>query len=90
VKRLTNGLGAHATIVTAGSDAAYEQASKMVRNNGTLVCVGLPRSGAPVPISPFMLVVRGELDYPCSPSLVRSLIDHCRFNGGGLIGRDGL
>ncbi|KIW65754.1 hypothetical protein PV04_07982 [Phialophora macrospora] len=58
VKRLTNGFGAHATIVTAGIDAAYEQAFKLIRNCGTLVCVGLPRSGNPLPISPFWMVVR--------------------------------
>ncbi|ETI25800.1 hypothetical protein G647_02574 [Cladophialophora carrionii CBS 160.54] len=58
VKRLTNGFGAHATIVTAGIDAAYEQAFKLIRNYGTLVCIGLPRSGAPLPISPFWMCVR--------------------------------
>ncbi|EXJ74238.1 alcohol dehydrogenase [Cladophialophora psammophila CBS 110553] len=58
VKRLTNGFGAHAVIVTVGSDAAYDQALKLLRNLGTLVCIGLPRSGLGLPISPFMMVVR--------------------------------
>ncbi|KAJ9615638.1 hypothetical protein H2200_001713 [Cladophialophora chaetospira] len=58
VKRLTNGFGAHAIIVTAGSDAAYDQAFKLARNYGTVVCIGLPRSGAPLPISPFWMAVR--------------------------------
>ncbi|KIW92080.1 uncharacterized protein Z519_07064 [Cladophialophora bantiana CBS 173.52] len=58
VKRLTNGFGAHAVIVTVGSDAAYDQALKLLRNLGTLVCIGLPRSGLSLPISPFMMVVR--------------------------------
>ncbi|OAP63486.1 hypothetical protein AYL99_02713 [Fonsecaea erecta] len=58
VKRLTNGFGAHATIVTVGSDAAYDQALKLLRNLGTLVCIGLPKSGLGLPISPFLMCVR--------------------------------
>ncbi|KIV85747.1 hypothetical protein PV11_01409 [Exophiala sideris] len=59
VKRLTNGFGVHACIVTAGSEAAYAESFKLVRNLGTLVCVGLPRLDFDLPISPFMMVVRG-------------------------------
>lgn len=40
VKGLTNGYGAHAVICTAGP-AAYVQAVRIVRNRGTIVCVGL-------------------------------------------------
>ncbi|OAL32977.1 hypothetical protein AYO22_00062 [Fonsecaea multimorphosa] len=58
VMRLTNGFGAHATIVTVGSDTAYDQALKLLRNLGTLVCIGLPKSGLGLPISPFMMCVR--------------------------------
>jgi alcohol dehydrogenase, propanol-preferring len=58
--RLTNGFGAHAVIVTAGTDAVYEQALKLVRSAGTLICIGLPRTGKPIPISPFLMVVRSE------------------------------
>ncbi|KIW83635.1 hypothetical protein Z517_02881 [Fonsecaea pedrosoi CBS 271.37] len=58
VKRLTNGYGAHAAIVPVGSDAAYDQALKLLRNLGTLVCIGLPKSGLGLPISPFMMCVR--------------------------------
>ncbi|KAI1618558.1 hypothetical protein EDD37DRAFT_677627 [Exophiala viscosa] len=59
VKRLTNGFGVHACIVTAGSEAAYTEAFKLVRPLGTLVCVGLPRLDFDLPISPFMMVVKG-------------------------------
>ena len=57
VQKLTGGYGAHAVICTAGSEAAYKQALKLLRNLGTLVCVGL--NDANLPISPFQLVVRG-------------------------------
>ncbi|EFR01831.1 alcohol dehydrogenase 2 [Nannizzia gypsea CBS 118893] len=42
VKSLTGGFGAHAVIVCTGSNAAYAQALRMLRPNGTLVCVGIP------------------------------------------------
>lgn len=45
--------------MTAGSEAAYAEAFKLVRNLGTLVCVGLPRLDFDLPVSPFMMVVRG-------------------------------
>ncbi|OCT54124.1 Alcohol dehydrogenase [Cladophialophora carrionii] len=48
VKRLTNGFGAHATIVTAGIDAAYEQAFKLIRNYGTLLTCSDTRVGLTV------------------------------------------
>ncbi len=57
VRNLTGGYGAHAVICTAGSEAAYKQALGLLRNLGTLVCVGL--NDANLPISPFQLVVRG-------------------------------
>ncbi|KIX01784.1 uncharacterized protein Z518_09511 [Rhinocladiella mackenziei CBS 650.93] len=59
VNRLTNRFGAHACIVSAGSEGAYSQGFKLLRNLGTLVCVGLPRLDFDLPISPFMMVVRG-------------------------------
>lgn len=59
VRRLTNGFGVHACIVSAGSEAAYSQGLKLVRNLGTLVCVGIPRLDFDLPISPFMMIVRG-------------------------------
>jgi alcohol dehydrogenase, propanol-preferring len=42
VKALTGGLGAHAAVVCTAANAAYAQALKLLRFNGTLVCVGVP------------------------------------------------
>ena len=55
VKRLTNGYGAHAVICTAGP-SAYAQSLPMLRNCGTLVCVGLVTE--PLPVSPFQMLNR--------------------------------
>ena len=60
VKALTNGYGAHAVIVSVGVQAAYEQAVKLIRRKGTLVCVGLVSPQQPVPLSSYMMVVGGE------------------------------
>lgn len=60
VKSLTDGLGAHATIVCTSSNAAYAQGLLFLRFNGTLVCVGLPE-GDPVPIAtarPGLMIMR--------------------------------
>ncbi|KAL6832003.1 GroES-like protein [Trichoderma camerunense] len=59
VKGLTGGIGAHAVMVTAGSEKAYESVPKLLRNLGILVCVGIPRLDFHVPISPFEIIVRG-------------------------------
>lgn len=40
----TNGLGAHAAVVTSASSSGYEQAIDYLREGGTLVAVGLPGS----------------------------------------------
>ena len=40
----TNGLGAHAAVVTSASSSGYEQAIEYLREGGTLVAVGLPGS----------------------------------------------
>ncbi|KKY29193.1 putative alcohol dehydrogenase [Phaeomoniella chlamydospora] len=58
IQNLTNGYGAHAVICTAGSPSAYDQALKMLRRKGTLVCVGLPRLDYHLQISPMEMVVR--------------------------------
>jgi len=55
VKKLTNGYGAHTVICTAGP-AAYAQAIRMLRNCGTLVCVGLVTEN--LPVSPFEMLNR--------------------------------
>ncbi|MCJ1302722.1 hypothetical protein MMC08_005526 [Hypocenomyce scalaris] len=57
VKKLTAGYGAHAILCTAGSIGAYEQAVRMVRSLGTIVCIGLVRDH--LPVSPFQMATRG-------------------------------
>lgn len=57
VKHLTSGYGAHALICTAGSFGAYQQGLSLLRNLGTLVCVGLVDKH--LPISPLGVVIRG-------------------------------
>ncbi|KAL7917028.1 hypothetical protein ACQKWADRAFT_317621 [Trichoderma austrokoningii] len=59
VKELTGGIGAHAVMITAGSEKAYESVPKLLRNLGVLVCIGIPRLDFHVPISPFEIIVRG-------------------------------
>ncbi|KAE8389644.1 chaperonin 10-like protein [Aspergillus alliaceus] len=59
VQDLTDGVGAHAVIVAVGLEAAYNQAMRLLRPVGTLVCVGLPRQGYYMPISPLDCVNRG-------------------------------
>ena len=59
MKRLTNGYGAHAVVCVVGSEAAYRQAPKLLRNLGVLVCVGLPAMDFHLPITPLDMVVRG-------------------------------
>jgi len=43
-------MGAAAVVVCTASNAAYAQALKFLRFNGTLVCVGIPE-GSPQPIA---------------------------------------
>jgi propanol-preferring alcohol dehydrogenase len=57
VNSLTGGYGAHAVICTTGSDVAYAQAFKLVRNLGSVICVGLAASN--LPVSPFTVAIRG-------------------------------
>ena len=59
IKQLTNGYGAHAIICIAGSESAYDQALRLLRRNGVLVCVGLPSLDYRLAISPMEMVVRG-------------------------------
>jgi propanol-preferring alcohol dehydrogenase len=42
VRAATDGLGAHAAVVTASHSTGYEQAIDYLRSGGTLVAVGLP------------------------------------------------
>lgn len=57
VKELTNGYGVHGAICLAGNQVGYAQAISQLRNTGVLVCVGLAMEE--LPISPFMMIVRG-------------------------------
>jgi propanol-preferring alcohol dehydrogenase len=41
VMALTGGKGAHGIFVTAGTSAAYQSASSMVRVGGKVMCIGL-------------------------------------------------
>ncbi|KAE8153576.1 amino acid permease-domain-containing protein [Aspergillus avenaceus] len=59
VHDLTDGVGAHAVVVSVGLESAYEQAVQLLRPVGTLVCVGLPRPDYHLPISPIHCVDRG-------------------------------
>lgn len=60
LKRGTGGLGAHAAVCCVGAGPAYDQALRVLRRGGTLVCVGLPADGAyTVPLKPMDMVVRG-------------------------------
>jgi propanol-preferring alcohol dehydrogenase len=59
VKNLTDGEGAHGIIVVPGSEAAYTLAPKLVRNRGVIVCVGLPKAGFNIPITPLECANRG-------------------------------
>ncbi|KAF2185907.1 alcohol dehydrogenase-like protein [Zopfia rhizophila CBS 207.26] len=59
VRGLTDGEGAHATICVAGSEKAYEQAPSLTRNNGVMVCVGLPPDTFMFPMSPIHIANRG-------------------------------
>ncbi|KAF7592138.1 hypothetical protein BBP40_000625 [Aspergillus hancockii] len=59
VQNLTDGVGAHAVVVVVGLEAAYNQGLRLLRPVGTLVCVGLPRQGYHMPISPLDCVNRG-------------------------------
>lgn len=50
IKKHTGGKGASAVVVCSGSNAAYAQGLKLLKFNGTLVCVGVPR-GLPVAVA---------------------------------------
>lgn len=57
VREMTDGYGVHGAVCLASSTAGYTQALSLLRNLGTLVCVGLATDN--LPISPFMTIVRG-------------------------------
>ncbi|KAH6667417.1 putative zinc-binding dehydrogenase family oxidoreductase [Halenospora varia] len=57
VKEMTNGYGVHGAVCLASSKAGYTQALSLLRNLGTLVCIGLATEA--LPITPFEMVIRG-------------------------------
>ncbi|KAH8892192.1 NAD(P)-binding protein [Thozetella sp. PMI_491] len=57
VKTLTDGYGVHGSVCLSNSRSSYEQSLSVLRNGGTLVCVGLAKDE--LPISPFMMIVKG-------------------------------
>lgn len=57
---MTGSYGADAVICCVGAGPAYDQAAKLLRRGGSLVCVGLPADGSyRLPLSPMEMVVRG-------------------------------
>jgi alcohol dehydrogenase, propanol-preferring len=52
-------IGAHAVTCVAAPPSAYDSALALLRNCGTLVCVGIPPTSYPLSLSPFELLVRG-------------------------------
>jgi propanol-preferring alcohol dehydrogenase len=59
-------LGAHAVVCAAGSASAYEVAIHMLRNCGTLVCVGIPPSSYRMSVNPFEMIVNGIVIVVCT------------------------
>ncbi|OJI99239.1 hypothetical protein ASPVEDRAFT_125961, partial [Aspergillus versicolor CBS 583.65] len=59
VKGLTDGKGASAVIVIAGSARAYQDAFHLVAPFGTLVCVGITPLSEPIQVHPLTLIDNG-------------------------------
>lgn len=59
VRKLTDGLGVHAVVVTAGSDKAYAAAGDMLRIGGTLSCCGIPVDGGHIGTPISRIIIRG-------------------------------
>jgi S-(hydroxymethyl)glutathione dehydrogenase / alcohol dehydrogenase len=55
VRRLTAGRGADYVFITAGSASLVEEGARMTARGGTLVIVGMPRSGALVQLDPLAI-----------------------------------
>ncbi|PWY93893.1 GroES-like protein [Aspergillus sclerotioniger CBS 115572] len=59
IQNTTENIGAHAVLVVVGSETAYEQSVQLLRPLGTLICVGFPRPGFHIPMTPQFCVDRG-------------------------------
>ena len=66
VYAVTNGLGAHAVLVTSGENAAYAVALKYLRSRGRLICVGLTPNGL-VELSTTLVAARVSIRMIYSP-----------------------
>lgn len=62
VKKITDGRGAHAAVVTTASSSGYVQAVDYLRENGHLMAVGLP-GDAKLEASIFFTVFKVRLFY---------------------------
>lgn len=60
IRELTDGRGADAVLVTVGAVEAVEQAVRLARRGGTVVVVGMPRSGAVAGFDPGGLAHDGK------------------------------
>ncbi|KAF2758406.1 alcohol dehydrogenase [Pseudovirgaria hyperparasitica] len=85
VKSMTDGEGAHAVIIVAGSERAYEQAPDLVRNCGVLVCVGLPRGDYHLPLSPIQIANRGLVIKGSSTGTEAQMSELLQWNMDGLV-----
>lgn len=60
VKEIT-GEGAHACLVVSGSEAAFELAPKLVRNNALLAVIGLPAATFNFPLAASVFAAKGKV-----------------------------
>lgn len=60
VREIT-GEGAHACLIVSGSEAAFELAPKLVRNNGLLAVIGLPAATFNFPLAASAFAARGTV-----------------------------
>lgn len=58
VKEIT-GEGAHACLIVSGSEAAFEMAPKLVRNNALLAIIGLPAATFNFPLAASLFAAKG-------------------------------
>jgi propanol-preferring alcohol dehydrogenase len=73
-------LGAHAVVCAAGSASAYEVAIHMLRNCGTLVCVGIPPSSYRMSVNPFEMIVNGIVIVVCTVGNKEVIVPHVELS----------
>ncbi|KAH7061544.1 chaperonin 10-like protein [Macrophomina phaseolina] len=87
IQELTGGLGAQAVVVLTAANSAYAQAIDLLREGGTLVCVGIPE-GAPVAIAgavPQMLIGKALKIIGVAVGDRREAIETMDFAARGLV-----